>query len=266
LWLLDEKAFHPFDPISGILGIPIPIINPSIRAIYCDALGLIWISTNDGIFLASKKPKYFNSFLTDQVSPVSCRGFTEDRQGNLYAFTLSGVFTFPRRALSSNEPLKPKKLFAIAAIIDSDDQIWYTSESSACAKFNPSTGEVKYYDFNIETPNYFVTWSIHQIQSGQILLGSTSGLWIKDPRDDSPPIRFNQYNGYTVLDQSTIYNILETTEGIWLSTDNGLFLVDMQKGCWNISMSRVHICPTITFFSCIRMPTIYTGSLRVAVV
>src|SRR4029079_3214312 len=33
-----------------------------------------------------------------------------------------------------------------------------------------------------------------------------------------------------ILKESTVYHMLETDEGIWLSTTNGLFLVDLEKG------------------------------------
>jgi signal transduction histidine kinase/class 3 adenylate cyclase/ActR/RegA family two-component response regulator len=37
-------------------------------------------------------------------------------------------------------------------------------------------------------------------------------------------------NGYDILNESTVYHILETDEGIWLSTTNGLFLLDLENG------------------------------------
>jgi len=36
------------------------------------------------------------------------------------------------------------------------------------------------------------------------------------------PEAFGPLNGDTILRQSTIYHMLETPEGVWLSTDNGL--------------------------------------------
>ncbi|HJW30269.1 MAG TPA: two-component regulator propeller domain-containing protein, partial [Saprospiraceae bacterium] len=230
LWLGENNNFHAFDPVRGVFYPSIPLEHMTLRASHIDALGLVWIGTDNGIYLASKKPKYFKSFLTDQVPPVSCRGFTEDRKGNIYAFTLSGEFTFPPIQDYAGEALKPILMFGIAIITDSDDQIWYSSESPECISYNPATGELKSYKFTIEKPAYFSAWSIHQLPSGLILMGSTKGLWIKDPHDENPPVRFDKLNGYEVLNESTIYNILEEKEGIWLSTDNGLFLVDMQKG------------------------------------
>ena len=230
IWLSNENSHISLNVINGKLEPPILIPQYGLKTVYSDKLGYVWFGTDEGIKLASKGPKYFKSFLTDQPVPVSCRGITEDHQGNLYVFTLAGEFIFSHGNIDSNEKTKPRKGYAIAAITAADGHIWLSQEGASCIRYNPITGESKTYDFGIGLVPYFAGWSIKQIRSGQILIGSTKGLWIKNPNDEFNPVPFNKLNGFDLLDQSTIYNILETKEGIWLSTDNGLFLVDMDKG------------------------------------
>ncbi|HXR82533.1 MAG TPA: two-component regulator propeller domain-containing protein, partial [Saprospiraceae bacterium] len=155
---------------------------------------------------------------------------TEDHQGNLHVFTHAGEFIFPYGAMDSNKKIKPRSPFGLAAITDSDGNIWISTDGPDCSRYNPVNGNVENYNFGIGNSPYFACWSIKQIRSGQILLGSTKGLWIKNSRDELKPAHFDKLNGFDQLNQSTIYNILEIDEGIWLSTDNGLFLVELNKG------------------------------------
>jgi signal transduction histidine kinase/class 3 adenylate cyclase len=230
IWLFDDNSYRSFDFNNGTLGPPILISQWGLKTVYDDRLGYVWFGTDEGIYLASKGRKYFKSFLNDYPKPISCRGMVEDHQGNLHVFTHSGEFIFPDGTMDSDEKIITGKVYATAATTDQDGNIWIASESVNCSRYNPVNGDVTYYNFGIGNPPYFACWSIKQIRSGQILLGSTKGLWIKNPRDELKPAHFDKLNGFDQFDQSTIYNILETEEGIWLSTDYGLFLVDMDKG------------------------------------
>ncbi|MFZ1678673.1 MAG: ATP-binding protein, partial [Saprospiraceae bacterium] len=74
------------------------------------------------------------------------------------------------------------------------------------------------------------SWSIKQISTSEIYIGSSKGLWIKDPDDKNNPVQLSKLNGNEVLNESTIYHIMENHDGVWLSTDNGLFLIDPVSG------------------------------------
>src|SRR4030095_10168604 len=162
-----------FDFTNGTIDLPILISQYGLKSKYSDRLGAVWFGTDEGIYLASKGPKYFRSFLTDQPKMISCRGMTEDHQGHLHVFTHSGQFIFLHGARARDEKIKPESRSSLAAITVSDGHIWFTSESSSCTRYNPVTGEVKNYDFGIQLVPYFACWSINQIKSGLILLGST---------------------------------------------------------------------------------------------
>src|SRR4029078_4140326 len=99
---------------------------------------------------------------------------------------------------------------------------------SYCYKYDPVSDKVTTYYF--PSWNYFASWSIAETTDQKILIGSTYGLWIKDERDDKDPVQFNKLNGFDVLNKSTVYSILPLDEDIWLCTDNGLFLIDLEQG------------------------------------
>ncbi|HEX5113388.1 MAG TPA: response regulator, partial [Saprospiraceae bacterium] len=230
LWMHNDSLCFSFDPVHGIADPPIRIPAYGSRLIQSDRLGYVWVGTDNGILLASKRPKYFKSFLTDQPIAVSCRGMTEDKLGNFHVFSHIGEYIFSPGALDHHQPPSHIQKVALAVTCDRDGIIWTSEESPNLRRYNPYTGDWKKYNLLDSTLPYFAGWAIQQISSGLILQGTSQGLWIKDPHDDNDPVQFTKYNEYDVLAHSTIYNILETAEGIWLSSDNGLFLVDLDKG------------------------------------
>ena len=199
------------------------------RVVYNDLLGLAWITSNNGFFILSQKPKYFKSYQADLLPPISCRGFAEDKQGNLYSFTVLENFIFDRHMVLKGKPFLTPTFGGLSATEDKRGTIWFTTEGNTYHSYSPSTGELQTYKF--ESPQkYFAAWAILRDRRGQILIGTTNGLWLKDPLNTNDAVHFSKLNGFTQLNESCIYHILETDEGIWLSTDNGLFLVDLEKG------------------------------------
>jgi signal transduction histidine kinase/DNA-binding response OmpR family regulator/ligand-binding sensor domain-containing protein len=220
---LNLKTGQMDDQVTSL-----PNLN-KIFPVFCDPLGLVWCSFENGVYILSKRPQYFNVYLSDQPEPISCRGFAEDNQGQIYVCKWEGNVIF-NPASHTFTPIPSLKLnLSLSATSDLNGNIWFSEEGLEINKYSPVTGQVKNYRFN-NRRNYFATWCGIQIHSGELLFGTTEGLWIKNPNDDINPVRFSKFNGHQILNESTIYHMLETVEGIWLCTDNGLFLVDMDKG------------------------------------
>ncbi|HXR81688.1 MAG TPA: response regulator, partial [Saprospiraceae bacterium] len=229
VWGLENgDHLFVFDPKTGEFEYP-PYDNKfNSKAIFNDPMGLAWLGNDNGVELYSKRPKYFTSYLVIDRPFYSCRGFSEDRNGNVYVLTHGGNFIFhPETKTIEPWPLA-KSLVGLASTTDKNDGIWFVGEDYFLFRYDPAASSLT--EYALPTPVYFAVWSIAQAGTGQILLGTTKGLWIKDPDDNLNPIQFSKLNGETLLNESTIYHILETEEGIWLSTDNGLFLVDLEDG------------------------------------
>jgi len=228
IWTYDEAVIRTIDPVTGALEYPLPGFTAVPRKIYVDKMNLIWLVTNNGVFLLSRPTKYFTTFLDGRKPEVSCRGMTEDRKGNLYVLTYSGHFRINR----TRDVIELWPGIAVsnltATLTDTRGRIWTASEDGWFFSYSPETGAHRRWDFPKTTS--IVAWAVAQVRSGPILIGSTAGLWLKDPDSGDPPVQFTRYNEYDELATSSIMHILETDEGIWLSTDNGLFLVDLEKG------------------------------------
>jgi signal transduction histidine kinase/class 3 adenylate cyclase/ligand-binding sensor domain-containing protein/FixJ family two-component response regulator len=200
----------------------------NLKYVFNDPTGLTWLGNDNGVQLLSKRPKYFTSYLVIDKPFYSCRGFSEDRDGNILVLTHGGNFIF-HPDTKTIEPWHLEKLMiGLGSTTDKHGDIWFSGEQFILFRYHPATSSLA--EYAIPLTGYFAVWSIAQAGTGQILLGTTKGLWIKDPDNNLNPIRFSKLNGENLLNESTIYHILETEEGIWLSTDNGLFLVDLEDG------------------------------------
>ena len=230
MWLHDGKDYFILNPVTGqIEYVKTDIPIQQFLGVYCDPLGLTWFRTDDGVFILSRRPQYFNAYLNNQTPPVSTRGFAEDKQGNIYNTTTFSNNFIIHPQTGKIEVLNLDRFTGLAMINDDIGNIWFSMEGNIIAKYTPTTGLFKIY--TVPTSQiYFASWAIQKISTGLILVGSSNGLWIKNPLDEFDPVQFSKLNGDTILNNSSIYHILETAEGIWLSTDNGLFLVDIEKG------------------------------------
>jgi len=229
LWGLENSDdLFVSDPQSGEFEHP-PYDNKfNSKVIFTDPMGLAWLGNDNGIQLYSKRPKFFTSYLVIDKPFYSCRGFTEDRNGNIYVLTHRGNFIFhPETKTIEPWPLATS-LEGLASTTDKNDVIWFSGEEFLVYRYDRAASTLTEYAFPASA--YLAVWSIAQAGTGQILLGTTKGLWIKNPDNDLNPTQFSKLNGENILNESTIYHILETEEGIWLSTDNGLFLVDLEDG------------------------------------
>jgi hypothetical protein len=99
-------------------------------------------------------------------------------------------------------------LEGLASTPDKNDDIWFSGEEFFLFRYDPAASTLT--EYALPTSVYLAVWSIAQAGTGQILLGTTKGLWIKDPDNNLNPFQFSKLNGETMLNESTIYHILET--------------------------------------------------------
>jgi len=227
-WIHDDSRLYSYDMNTGKKEYPFPGKSDWSRRIYSDSLGLNWIGSDNGFYIVTKRPRYFESYLTNQDPLVSCRGFALDNEGNLYVMAKDTGYIITPEGEVENIRF-PRSLIPLAVTSAPNGDIWFTCEDEKIFRYRPQ--DSTYAEFVLPVnESYFASWSIAHIQTGQILVGSLKGLFYKNANDASAPIKFSKLNGHDILDNSCIYHILETPEGIWLSTENGLFLIDMEKG------------------------------------
>lgn len=227
-WCHSGTSFFTYNPLDGSIDPVNYSMNEFVKAIYFNSQGMVWVGTQEGVYLITPKSQYFKIQLYDPDVQYSCRGFTEDHQGNIYVLTHNKNFEYNPKTNSITKVDTTVDVSGMSCLTDRNGHIWIAEEKGGLFRLNPKTREIKLWKGTAK--DYFANWSIKETRLGKILIGATNGLWIKDPKDGFPQIEFERLNGYDVLKESTVYHMLETDEGIWLSTTNGLFLVDLEKG------------------------------------
>lgn len=122
---------------------------------------------------------------------------------------------------------------SLAFLEDKEGSIWSTYEDPIIHK-----GVIKNQQYQVSKSYKHVgylsdqikgSWAIHQDHQGTIWLGHNLGLSYLDTIHQE--FRYYQkYNGFNSIAKGLIYHFHENEAGIWLATQNGLFLLDPTKG------------------------------------
>jgi ligand-binding sensor domain-containing protein len=193
-----------------------------------DLKGNIWLGTTEGVVIYSQSNIYFSQYLQGRDPAYSCRGFTEDLDGNIYGFTYNGNYIFHPETDKIEEWKATFGMIGLSICTDSSGHIWFGGENDEVNRYTPSSKSMR--KWNIPLDGFLATWRIIPLRNGKIWVGTSRGLWIIDPNSNAPAKAYDPQNGDQVLNESTIYYMLETPEGVWLCTDNGLFLADTLSG------------------------------------
>lgn len=229
IWTISLNGVHRFDVLTGAHECPFPGNAVRTRSIFFDNANRVWICTEDGLNLLTQNPVYFHPHLDQPNQSHSCRGFTQVNDTTILALThgIHSFFYYPQSG-RIEEMTAPVDMWGIATVCDQKGNIWICAEANSLMRV--TWPEQVYSSWLIPVQGYFVGWSLIQAHSGELLIGSTHGLWVKNPDDDLPPVAFVPGTNHSNLSTSTIYHMLETRDGIWLTTDNGLFLIDLKRG------------------------------------
>ena len=69
-------------------------------------------------------------------------------------------------------------------------------------------------------------WALHEDINGTLWVGSSKGLLKLNERGLHP---FTNYGAYSQLQHTEIYHFHSNNKGLWLATNNGLFLMNLEK-------------------------------------
>ncbi|MGH1335885.1 MAG: ATP-binding protein [Aureispira sp.] len=121
----------------------------------------------------------------------------------------------------------------VAFLQDKNGAIWITREDPVIYKMTltdktPVISEMYYHSDSMEN-KIKGAWAIHQDKQGTIWLGHNLGLSYLDT--NAKEFRYYQnYNEFNSIKKGLVYHFHENDAGIWLATQNGLFLLDYEKG------------------------------------
>ncbi len=226
-WCFHDNRIISFNPLDMSISYTHPFVDSYQSFIYTGNHNIIWIGTENGVYSLTSKPAVFKSYLQSDTTMHSCRGFAQDSNGSIYIMTVTGNYVLHPKDTVARLGFKTSRSYGNAIISDFQNNIWLAGEYPHIIKINPQTQKTTYW--HASSSRYFATWALH-ISSGDILMGTTEGLYIKNLANNDLPARYTKLNGYDQLKSSTIFHFLEGEDGIWMCTNNGLFLLDKVTG------------------------------------
>lgn len=182
----------------------------------------IWLSTPIGLLRVGVVDNPFK-LIHKNEGLSNCRGIAEDDSGNIY-FHNNGVFCFS----PENQSVKKISDFKGSNSIVYTDSFLLTSvydNSAFCRQIDLRNYEV--FDYN--TQSGLTTAILPLKNSSEFLLGCLNDLALVNihTKDIIP---FLLYNGFELLKTSKIYFFHKNRAGIWMATNNGIFLMNEYEG------------------------------------
>lgn len=209
------------------------IVSSSIRALYEDSKGRLWIGTNDaGIFV------YENDAFLDIPNPednsfLCIRGFTEDKNGTIYAASSSGIATVNddgKLDICMDEEVAGQTVYGVAT--DSYNRIWGAMNDGKCAVLKDGS-VIK----TVSSDEVFESNEIYCVASdkaGNIYLGSDDKMVAK-VTFSSEALEASAFQvSYYTLEETSTHNSIRITQ------DNDILVAGLKGAAWISPEGDIH--------------------------
>ncbi len=204
----------------------------SIRSIFQDSRGRLWIGSYGGLFVANPALNSFRKFKSKMIDPV--RSIVQDSSGRLWFASDYGVASLSPRSGAvryfRHRPGDPSSLassIASAVFLDPHGTIWAVTPG-VLNRLNGKSGAWSRYYFNktSDATNDPPPTSVCEPPGGSIWLTSLNGLW----RFNTTTKTFRRY-----MDRDATLSICpdpsEPSRYLWIGTDGaGLARLDIRTG------------------------------------
>lgn len=240
-YILSEKKFIPYSSLPRFRGLP-----KDLNAATCFLLDKnknLWIGTRyEGLFIVSAKDGKVSQYLdNDPVTGNRSRMITsiyEDRSANIWVGTNRGLFKFgpspgdagvrnyDRFLPDTADPGSISGEYISTVFEDSGSDIWVGTVGGALnrLKMNSDQGGKKFIHYSVQRdqPGSIrsnIIYAIYEDRNRRLWIGTgTAGLALFNPEDET----FRHFSPGSGLRADAVFDILEESDNLWLTTSNGL--------------------------------------------
>lgn len=228
IWLWRENNFHVFDQAGQkICEIPAQTSMQNIPRIYFDGNNRAWLTQRERFIIVRITKMRFEKRL---VNPsVSVRQMVEVRPGEVWAGTYSGLFKFSPNNSEVKKIATPTPF--LFGLCKDGPYIWIGTHGNYLIRIDdrneryekfPITGITEKKVSSIHLLNPFVD------KRGDVWVGSNLGIFRVDTLRKS--VYRDPHFNTDGLEKRQINFQWENEEGIWTATNEGLYLLDPDKG------------------------------------
>lgn len=199
--------------------------------IYLDD-NICWIGSHYGLYKVELNSSDFKHLLYKsptkhlQSDYLNCRSIATDDKNNVYVHAKYSLYKINK----DTEKIVSKTYYGepLDTYFDKRGYIW-TTINKQVVRMSLTTGE-KYF-FKVPTAEDEFVWSFFLDKNNRVWCGTEKGRILHSYRGSDTLKVFNQYNGFNISPNATIYAIKEDREGrIWVVSTDGLFQLDLEMG------------------------------------
>lgn len=204
--------------------------HPSLHFVTFDNTGQAWISARNRLFIAQLVPQFFQNYMTDEN--LSVRGIYNLEKGKLWVNTYSGSFILNTTTKQYRKVGAKTANFGYGAQKMPDGSVMIGVHSNYIARYD--FAQDKFERIYLKTQGGQMGTLVEALipyldKTGNLWVGMSSGLARWDASQNSL-IPYNRYNNYPQLASIGIKCFWENNQGIWMGTDDGLFLLHPSEG------------------------------------
>lgn len=191
----------------------------------------IWLTNQDGFYIIDYQKNRFKQYFNDKSS-YSTRGILELQNGHILTLSYKGV----KEINCQSDEIKSWPIKSISAfrrgIELEDNSCIFGTYGGEIYHFNPITEEGRFISLKKDLENrleYKGFLIPFQDSNKTIWVTSYKGLLTYNPQIDALEL-FDNYNQYSSLKNENVFYFQEDEAGIWMSSSDGLFLMDTVTG------------------------------------
>ncbi|MEQ8702768.1 MAG: response regulator [Phaeodactylibacter sp.] len=185
----------------------------------------MWLATPDGLLKTSVARNNFRLIHQRNLGTSDCRGITEDPAGNIY-FLNKALYRWNTRTQACEKLSDSYGAFALAY---QDSLLWAGDYTTTSLGYELDLRNNKETLYEVADPKAHLAYSVLKTsRPGYWLAGLHQGLAYIDLKNKQV-IPFKGYGRFAQLQTSQVNHIYKNNTGIWLATNNGVFLMNEQE-------------------------------------
>lgn len=185
----------------------------------------LWLSTPLGLIKTKVNINPFK-LIQGKKGHTDYRGIAEAENGTIF-FQCAGLYQFNPK----NPELPEKnKLQGYHALIYEDSIVWSGTYAHNYLGTQLDLRTKEIYSYKGNTSKALLSFAaLKRTLPFDYLIGTNEGVhYLNIQQKKNRP--FTQYNGFDTLKHSQVYHFHKNAKGIWLATNNGVFLMDEKEG------------------------------------
>lgn len=186
----------------------------------------MWFATPVGVLQTTIRENRFQLIHHQDKGYSDCRGIAEDAAGNI-CFINRYVFQWDKKTKTCKKVSKGHAAFGLICL---DSMLWSGDYSHTTLGFEMDFKTLSERQYPVLNDSQYLAFAlIKSDKPGRLLAGLNKGLTYVDLKTKQL-IPFEKYNGFEVLKSSEVNFFHKNTVGIWLATNNGVFLMQETEG------------------------------------